>query len=170
MEVPVSARHWRWFALWLPIVVLGVGIARGEHAIRSGEIWRFDVSGYDPRDLLRGHYLRFRIEEQWGDPYDHAGPASEADCACLERREDGEPPLLHAASCGFARGQCEDFVIREELLELDRFYVPEAKARELERRLQEARARDEAKLLVAIDRDGHPVIADLLIDGVSLSE
>ena len=166
----MKAEHWRWLALWLPIVVLGVGIARGEHAIRSGEIWRFEVGGYDPRDLLRGHYLRFQIQERWGDAYDHEGPASDAECACLERTGDDEPPLLHAASCEFADEQCERFVIRDELIGLNRFYVPEARARELERRLQDASARGEAELLVAIDREGHPVISDLLIDGVSLSE
>ncbi len=157
----MKASHLRWFALWLPIVVLAVGMVRGEYAIRTGVIWEFDVDGYDPRDLLRGHYLRFRLDAQWADPYDHEGPASEAECACLERTTASEPPLLHAASCEYAREECEHFVIVEELLGLDRFYVPEDRARELERNLQAAASRGEARLLVAIDRDGHPTIADL---------
>lgn len=162
----MRSKAWRWFALVLPLLVLGVGIVRGERAIRMGEIWRFDIGGYDPRDLLRGRYLRFRIEEQWGEPRE--ATAETMECACLERTGDETAPILHAASCSFARARCDSFVVRDELQKLDRFYIPEARAGDLEKRLQDAAARDAAQILVAIDRHGTPVIVDLLVDGTPI--
>ena len=164
----MQSKAWRWFALALPLLVLVLGIVRGERAIRTGEIWRFDIGGYDPRDLLRGRYLRFRIEEQWGDPHDLS--VEEADCACLERTSRDAAPNLHAASCSFARQSCDSFVVRAKLEKLDRFYIPEAKARELEERLQEATERDAAQILVRLDPHGTPVLIDLLLDGASISD
>jgi uncharacterized membrane-anchored protein len=164
----MRTKGWRWFALALPLLVLGLGILRGERAIRAGEPWHFDIGGYDPRDLLRGHYLRFTVEEQWGDPLD--GSVEEADCACLERTPGGAAPILHPASCSFARESCDSFVVRAELDRLDRFYIPEARAQELEERLQDAATRDAAQILVRIDRKGTPVLVDLLIDGKPVAE
>lgn len=162
----MGSKAWRWFALVLPLLVLGIGIVRGERAIRTGETWHFDIGGYDPRDLLRGRYLRFRIEERWGEPHD--ATVDQADCACLEKAPGDAPPTLRAASCSFAKESCQNFVVRAELKNLDRFYIPEAHARDLEKRLQDAAARDAAQILVAIDRSGTPVIVDLLVDGASI--
>lgn len=160
----------RWLALILPLLVLAGGIVRGERAIRSGETWRFEVGGYDPRDLLRGRYLRFRIVEQWGEPYDYGQSSPAADCACLERTDDRSPPTLHAASCTFARAECDHFVVRADLQSIDRFYIPEDQARDLERRLQEAAARDAARAVIVINPNGTPILVDLEVDGAPLSE
>lgn len=160
----------RWLALVLPLLVLAGGIVRGERAIRSGETWRFDIGGYDPRDLLRGRYLRFQIEERWGEPYDRDHKSPEADCACLERGDPGSPPIQHAASCAFARSECAHFVLRADLEAIDRFYIPEAKARDLERRLQDAAARDAARAVIVINPRGAPILVDLEVDGAPLSE
>ena len=162
----MGSKAWRWFALVLPLLVLGVGIVRGERAIRTGETWHFDIGGYDPRDLLRGRYLRFQIEEKWGEPHD--ANVGEADCACLEKVPDDAAPILRAASCSFAKQRCQSFVVRAKLKNLDRFYIPEARARDLEKRLQDAATRNAAQILVAIDRNGTPIIVDLLVDGAPL--
>ena len=161
-------KAWRWFALVLPLLVLGVGIVRGEHAIRTGEPWRFDIGGYDPRDLLRGHYLLFRVELQLGEPHDEV--AEGAECACLERTPDDAAPILRPASCSFARASCDSFVVRGELEKLDRFYIPEARAREFEKILQDAAARDAAQILVRINRNGTPTLVDLLVDGTPIGQ
>ena len=164
----MQSKAWRWFALALPLLVLGLGIVRGERAIRTGELWRFDIGGYDPRDPLRGRYLRFQVEEQWGAPHDLAVEA--ADCACLERASEDLAPILRPASCSFARQSCDSFVVRAKLEQLDRFYIPEGRAAELEERLRDAAGRDASQILVRIDRHGTPVLIDLLIDGASIGE
>jgi uncharacterized membrane-anchored protein len=164
----MSKPLWRWFALLLPLLVLLGGIVRGERLHRDGEEWRFDVAGYDPRDLLRGQYLRFRIVEEWGDP--HEGATEQSSCLCLERTRPRDSASLRAASCDFARASCSAYLVREELQGLNRFYVPETRARELEQRLGEALQPDgtQAQVLVVIDDAGRAAVVDLLIDDQSI--
>lgn len=62
----------RWLllaALLLPALWLGAGIATQERALgKSGE-WRIPITGYDPRDPLRGQYVQFTYGWTFaGDP------------------------------------------------------------------------------------------------------
>ena len=52
----------RWpllLALLLPVVVLVAATGRHEMARHDAETWRIPVEGFDPRDTLRGLYVRF---------------------------------------------------------------------------------------------------------------
>ena len=49
-------------AVVLPIVLLVGMIGRAEWQLANSETWHFAIRGYDPRDLLRGHYMRFRLD------------------------------------------------------------------------------------------------------------
>ena len=49
----------------IPFVLLCLLIVRAELHISQGKEWKFQVQGYDPRDLLRGHYLRFGLRYDW---------------------------------------------------------------------------------------------------------
>ena len=158
----------RWFALLLPLIVLAGGIVRGERAVRIGEIWRFDIGGYDRRDLLRGRYLQFRIEEQWGNAYHIADEVAE--CACLERTGDTTAPTLHRVACEYTEFRCDSFIALDALQRLNRFYIPEARAKELEQVLLDAQERDAAQISVSVDRTGKATIVDLLIDGQPILE
>jgi hypothetical protein len=56
------SRRPAWFllaALALPIVWLGGSAAVQEHALGSARDWRIPIEDYDPRDPLRGQYVRF---------------------------------------------------------------------------------------------------------------
>lgn len=52
-------------ALGLPFLLLGVILFQGITSF-DGTEYRFRITGYDPRDPLRGHYLQFRYE--WSAP------------------------------------------------------------------------------------------------------
>lgn len=76
-------RKWLTAALLLPIIGLGTGIALQETGARGATTWRIPVTGYDPRDPIRGHYIQFRYD------WRVEGPAhlcrNPIDCAlCLE--------------------------------------------------------------------------------------
>lgn len=51
-------------ALALPIVALAAGIAAAEAGARGATVWRLPIKGYDPRDPVRGHYVRHRYDWQ----------------------------------------------------------------------------------------------------------
>jgi hypothetical protein len=75
-------------ALALPLVGLTGMWASTEHWHRQGTDWLVPVEGYDPRDLLRGHYVQFRYawpgaEEAPFDPAATAEPDSYPLGACI---------------------------------------------------------------------------------------
>lgn len=76
MTSPVARRALLAAALALPMVWLLAGIALNERALSAAPEWRIPIHGYDPRDPLRGHYVRFSYG--WtlsGDPALCADPA-----------------------------------------------------------------------------------------------
>lgn len=50
------------FALLLPVVGLGLIWLLVERESYQGTEWDVPIAGYDPRDLLRGHYVQFLYE------------------------------------------------------------------------------------------------------------
>lgn len=46
-------------AIALPVVGLGVGIVATEAQLLGASEWRVPITGYDPRDPLRGRYIAF---------------------------------------------------------------------------------------------------------------
>jgi hypothetical protein len=47
-------------SLLLPLGGLAVGWAVTDYRARQGTDWEIPVAGYDPRDLLRGHYIAYQ--------------------------------------------------------------------------------------------------------------
>lgn len=80
----------RLLAAALPLAGLAGLWALSDHTYRQGTEWAVPVEGYDPRDLLRGHYIQFTYD--WpGLADDTAGPPP---MLCLE----GAPPALARVS------------------------------------------------------------------------
>lgn len=78
-------RRWMALALTLPIAGLLASVLWHGWQIRSASEWRIPVAGYDPRDLLAGHYAQFRFGWRVGG---RPQLCSSGDCAfCLEKRE-----------------------------------------------------------------------------------
>jgi GDYXXLXY protein len=58
---PQSGINLKWAAaLLIPVVGLALIWADGHHKAQLGTDWDVPVTGYDPRDLLRGHFISYR--------------------------------------------------------------------------------------------------------------
>lgn len=57
-----SARACLMAALLLPLVVLAYSWASTYRLAQQGQEWLIPIQGYDPRDLLRGHYVQYRYD------------------------------------------------------------------------------------------------------------
>ncbi|MDZ4084370.1 MAG: GDYXXLXY domain-containing protein [Bdellovibrionales bacterium] len=154
------------FAIAFPIVIL-LGLTLQKHSLRQTGVKKiFAISGYDPRDLLSGHYLIYAIDygvegvcsynsssHLSGDPESHI-------CFDTNMHVGGPVP----ASCRVAiRGKCQG---GRFLAGLERFYVPQEKALALERLIQSKKA----SIVVAIGEGGTSQVTDLLIDGIPWQE
>ncbi|QIQ87288.1 GDYXXLXY domain-containing protein [Erythrobacter sp.] len=132
-------------ALALPLAGLAALWAWSDYASRQGTDWEVPVEGYDPRDLLRGHYVEFTYD--WPIREDEA--AANWDFApspwglCLS----GHPPTIaeavpfdpydEAALAACAHPLLADSggVYGNDSLVRGRLYVGQERAREIEEQL-----------------------------------
>lgn len=118
-------------ALIVPIIGLGALWGLSEHESRQGTFWEVPIAGYDPRDLLRGHFVEFT--------YDWPGlnGAEVPDRICLSKGADG---LARAALIDGDIAACE-FPAEAEIMSVygnnslvsGRFYVGQDRALQIER-------------------------------------
>jgi uncharacterized membrane-anchored protein len=145
--------------LLLPVLAILGLIYRAETVLQTGRKWVVKIGGYDPRDLLSGHYLRYRI--RW-DMQERE--SCQTCCYCLWN--PGAPtdkpvePAVRIVSCA-ERGPCESWFPEEDAAALEKYFIPETEGARLERALREK----EAALLLSVSRRGRVGVEELLIDG-----
>lgn len=123
-------------ALALPLVGLAGLWAWTDSWTREGTDWEVPVQGYDPRDLLRGHYIQFQ--------YDWPGETATEEnrwwlgSFCIE----GKAPTIERIVVREDVEDCAHFAkpaaasaYASEGLRGGRLYVPQTRAREMEQKL-----------------------------------
>lgn len=152
-------------ALLLPILVLAGLTVRAELLARSGRKWQVRITGYDPRDLVSGQYLRYRIA------WDFAEDPARSDCEdqescilCLVRRPDDTAPIPEPLVRRKPRREavtCDSFfpVAAEE--KLHRYFIPEG----LGGRFESAVRDRKVQLQLSISAAGQVAVTELLVDG-----
>jgi len=124
-------------ALIIPILALVGWVASLSSAKSSGELIRLAVVGYDPRDLLAGHYLNFQVSIA---PVEPCGTTPQINpletCVCFSKKAStgnsipeiaesywGGDCASRPADCQiFMRGSCSGSRFESGL---NRFYFPE---------------------------------------------
>jgi hypothetical protein len=156
-------------AVVLPVLAIALGIVRAELLLRRAPDFVLEMDGYDPRDLLRGHYLQFTLRV---DPLAEREPCDAAErgrcCVCLTRAGPGVLSAAARSSCATARAACDGALPLEMLARSYRFYVPEKRALELERQARDAVARGAAHAAFALDADGVVRVREVRIDGTAI--
>lgn len=151
-------------ALVLPIVGLAGSVAVHEAAFRGASDWRIPISGYDPRDPLRGNFIQFQ--------YDWVVAGRAQLCArgsvcqlCLEREDEIVTARVvtpdEAVACPARVDPVKSSMSLvyapepggRELVAASRIFVSEASAPRLERQLMTVRMAVVARLT----RDGRLV-------------
>lgn len=139
-------------ALVLPIAGLAALWGWADHQSRQGTDWLVPIQGYDPRDLLRGHYIEYS--------YDWPGIGEEqfyaSDRFCIH----GTPPHVDALTMVEPGVACDhpvradyDGVYGEFGLQRGRLYVPQTQASELQDHLRDRELR--GFVLIRQRADGH---------------
>jgi uncharacterized membrane-anchored protein len=160
--------RWQQIAVVIPMLGLLVLVARAEVLLRSGTSFRVAIEGYDPRDLLRGHYLQYRFRFDWqgestcgrvaGGFPDGLDPSC---CLCLSSDVDSSRlARARQVSCDQV-SVCDGWLQGGSVNPPLRYFVPERQASALEDAL---RGR-EAALTVTCGPGGQPAIGDLYLDG-----
>ena len=151
-------------ALLLPLVALLLLIVRAELVLKQGRRWTVAITGYDPRDLVRGHYLLFRLKGKPASSLDEQCPSTSEDCYLGLERQGGdtsarpEPTMRRVYSYQTKQGDSAFPAATEE--NLHKYFIPEDKGAVLERAIREK----EASLVLAVSATGEVVIKDLLLN------
>lgn len=150
-------------AVVVPILVLVLWVAKLQLGATTGAEVTLSITGYDPRDLLAGHYLRYRVS------YDLetlcAKASKEPTCVCLEYSSDaqrhqatwaGSCEELSSKSCGplFLRGVCDE---SRFVAGIERYYIPEAYSEVL------ATVPGDASIRVKLDGDGSSQVTAMYV-------
>jgi uncharacterized membrane-anchored protein len=160
-------------AVALPIVVLLGLMLSKQLRLAQGSQVILPIAGFDPRDLLTGHYLTYRIN--YGVSADCSRWQGEGQklYACLYK-ESGAEELYRArfisqndsldTSCGlFIAGRCENGRFAAGI---EKFSIPEQYAKPLDKAVRAGKG----KIVLKVSGSGAAAIQDLLIDGKSWRE
>src|SRR5262245_22959816 len=90
-------------AVGLPVLAIVLGIARAELTFARTKDFTFEITGYDPRDLLRGHYLQFRLQLDQATTREDCNSAAGSCCLCLTQLAGKPVPQIERATCSTAR-------------------------------------------------------------------
>lgn len=159
----------RVFAIFFPVLLLAFWVLSLEFEKRSGTEYHLKIEGYDPRDLLSGHYLQFRLTFLPGS--ECSGADSERTCACFASSADNPKVLegVEVKNCIQAAEECPVYIegscSRGRFLAgLERYYIPEELAPAL------SVIPDKATALVALNGNGKAAIKGLMVGQETIEE
>lgn len=146
-------------ALLFPIVVLAANTWMYQQQREAGETFKFPIQGFDPRDMLSGHYLFYEVD--YGVLSENGCPASDITAVlCLRPEKRVYPADERPSTCEvYMQGECDASAVFTA--GLDRFYIPQEYAAKLEADI----AQKKGEIEVSIDKRGNAALLDLLIDG-----
>lgn len=157
------------FALVFPVVALAALTAYKAFKRFSGIELTIPITGYDPRDLLSGHYLTYRMDFKQEICQGKRRDTQVFLCVVqdgddISSRVVSSPSRSMNEDCtAIIRGRCDRWRF---VTGVERFYVPEEHSRTLDRIVRGwGSDTDRAKLVISVDDSGRAVVKDLLIDG-----
>lgn len=142
-------------ALVFPIIALLSLTAYKKYIVSVGKKIIFPISGYDPRDLLSGHYLVYSID--YG--VENICPPHQGDSTgyvCLEPKMFSYSKPSNCLK--FIRGICNANRFEAGV---EKFYIPEDQANKLDKQIRTGAA----SIVLSVTPDGQAQVNDLLING-----
>lgn len=153
-------------ALVFPLVCLAALAVYKGIKVSTGQRVTIPVKGFDPRDLLSGHYLVYRLDLDTGNACSKKSRPREL-LVCLNRKPDGSlssRPLggmfidRYRDKCDvILRGKCRH---REFVAGVEKFFIPEVHAGKLDVVVRKGKG----KVVLSVDYQGRASVVDLLIN------
>jgi hypothetical protein len=169
----------RYGLLFIPLFALAGLCLLHEYRRSTGTLWTIPIAGYDPRDMLRGHYLQYQFEWNLANTGGCNGP----DCAlCTDEPERFNPPVRlvprsEAAACtsfiavSVARFDPFDGIHIDGASDnLTRYFIPESEALRLETLLRQDANGPQFSIGLQVTNTGTAYIEGMYIDGERLEE
>jgi hypothetical protein len=121
-------RHLLWAAaLAFPLIGLGYSWLSTHQLAQQGEEWLIPVEGYDPRDLLRGHFVQYQYD--WPDGKPPQRPMAAADSGDEPGAEAYTGPDIEDASSICIEGKAPNMTLASVYEDDARIYENDAVAK-----------------------------------------
>lgn len=149
-------------AIVFPILIL-IGMAvQHAYGVKNGGLVTLKITGYDPRHLLSGHYLTYRVDFEVDKPETLCpsyGSHQKAYICFSDKREFVSERSALKNCPLYIKGTCNYSVFSAGI---ERFYIPQEFAKELDTVVQDGKG----QIIVSIQKDGKGIVKDLLIDNL----
>lgn len=145
-------------AVAAPIFALILLAGYKHYILNSGIEITLPISGYDPRDLLSGHYLTYQVDYGVSPMCPEASSASRDGYVCLTSKSFSYDEPTDCLT--FIRGTCRYTRFDAGV---EKFYIPEDRAVELDRDVRDHKA----SIVLSVTGSGVAQVKELLIDGKS---
>lgn len=152
-----------------PFLAMAFMVASNQYGLRGTE-YRFEITGFDPRDILKGHYLTFRYV--WpGQEETEERCIGGVDC-CVCASGDPKAPDVTVEACATMQRSCPAMLRfkphwgDQPPEALRQYYIPEEYAPVLDEKLRMGIRKFEVGLV--IQRNGAGRLKMLYIDGEPL--
>lgn len=114
-------------ALSLPFLAMGIWLTSLLGREVESKVFSVNVQGFDPRDLLSGHYLRYQVALD--SPCPQMTSATKEVCACFDTK-GVFPRFCESHECRyFIPGKCSGLMFFTD--SLSRYFFPEELAKSL---------------------------------------
>lgn len=165
--------------LAIPFMAMIFMIATNHYKENAYQEYRIAIDGYDPRDLLKGHFILFTYD--WPDnavnKFGYGSSYKDQACACFSgdplqpeiRFDYCKSNSLIERSCNPAvRVQALGGINFQPSEDLRRYYVAEDHAYTLEKMLREGKHKFSVGIVP--QPGGHAVLKMMYVDGIPLDE
>ena len=155
-------------AVIIPLAVMVGWVLRLQLVVSSGAMIHVGVTGYDPRDLLAGHYLQYQLD--LGEQSPCGVGAGGEQCVCFTESNSSltRSQIVWSGACaaaprecrGLLKGRCEH---SRFVAGVERFYFAEGMS-DMLRFIPTG-----ASVMLKTDSDGQAVVVDLMVEGEPLA-
>jgi uncharacterized membrane-anchored protein len=159
-------------AVFLPLLM----VAKAQMDFAKSDVIRVDIEPYDPRDLLYGQYMQFKINWNWKNVEEAASVCTDHKNCCLCISDGVDNPFVNVMNCEESEKdlsckhsiQGKSYGSNQFDAGINRFYVDERFALPLEQVFQSGKEKFRVGLFV---RDGQkPILEKLYVGNGSLEE
>jgi uncharacterized membrane-anchored protein len=156
----------------LPVAAMACWLLSLNVALMRAREVTLAVTGYDPRDLLSGHYLRYRVDYGLGSEQNRltGGYRNEDFCACLTPDSSGISKASWAGRCAERDSlSCPIFVKGKSSWNglnagIERYYIPEGYQHSL------ARIPPNASIKVRVTASGTAYVTGMYVGDLPILE
>lgn len=147
------------FAAVFPVIALMFFTVYKWNIVRAGKKIVFDIEGYDPVNILTGHYLIYQVVYKTPDPCTANYDLTSEYIYCSSPSDSSFIPAgADRTGCTvFIKGECKRGRFTAGI---ERYNIPEEKAEELDKKVREGKG----KIQVSVSGAGEAVVEKLFFE------